>query len=150
MGSPIRFYLLLLAAPLAAAAPQSGDEINRDMDAQVCAAAVQTILAASPREKPAISFVPGGDATREGCIAAALERAGRILVANDSADVLLVRLRGDEVRADRFLTRLSLSSYDASDSAWTHAGRLEFRGSAAHWRFSHFVIDRFIDGRRVR
>jgi len=150
MGSPLRFCLLLLAAPFAAAAPQPAVEIDRDMDAQVCAAAVQTILAASPREKPAISFVPGGDAIREGCIAAALERAGRMIVAHDSADVLLVRLRGDEVHADRFLTRLSLSSYDASDSAWTHVGGLEFSGIAAHRHFSRFVIYRFIDGRRVR
>ena len=150
MRFAIRLCLLLLAAPLATAAPAPADELDRVMDAQVCAAAVQTILAASPRATPAIFFVPGGDAIREKCIAAALERAGRVLVARDSADVLAVWLRGDELHADRFRTRFALSSYDATGSAWTHVGRLEFVGAAGIWQFSRFAIGSFIDGRGVR
>ena len=144
----LRFGLLLLVTH-AASGQVPPVVVDHDLDAQVCEAAARTILAASPASS-AIIFIPGGDPTRENCIADLLARDNRVLSQHDGPDVLGVWLRGDEVHADRFSTRLALSSYNASGSAWTHVGRLEFVGSVGRWRFARFLIDKYIDGRRVR
>ncbi|MEP6938832.1 MAG: hypothetical protein ABI846_03645 [Rudaea sp.] len=143
-----RFFLALLAACANASAPAA--EANPDFDAVVCAAAAQTIIDATHDSGAAVLFEPGGDQGRVRCVIAALARPGHARAAHDAPGIVHVLLRAGEIGVDKASARLALSACDATQTGWTHFGRLEFTAGAGQWRFARYRIDRYIHSKCLR